>query len=64
MLELDLPPEGYLCKGGNEVWSVHEVKVLRSLVCDTVDRYDMVVYCLSTRVSKLGFTEPTLGHVP
>ena len=61
MVELGLPPEGYFCKGGNEVWPVHEVQVLRRLVCDTVDRYDMVVYRLATTVSKLIFTEATLG---
>ena len=53
MVELGLPPEGYLGEGGDEVWSVHEVKVLRRLVCDTVDGYDVVVCCLQTRVSKV-----------
>ena len=46
MLELGLPPKGYLGKRGDEVGSVHEVEIGRGSVYDTVDRYYVVVYFL------------------
>ena len=59
MVELGLPPEGYLGEGGNKVWPIHEVKVLGRLICDTVDGYDVVIYCLQTMVSKIIYIELT-----
>ena len=46
MLELGLPPKGYLGKRRDEVGSVHEVEIGRGSVYDTVDRYYVVVYFL------------------
>ena len=46
ILELGLPPKGYLGERGDEVCSVHEVEIGRGSVYDTVDRYYVVIYFL------------------
>ena len=61
MVELGLPPERYLREGGNEVWAVHEVQILRRLVCDTVNGYNVVIYGLHKEVRKLIRSEVTRG---
>ena len=61
MVKLRLPPKGYLGEGGNKVWPVHEVEVLRRLVGDTVDGYNVVVCCLQIKVSKVICIDLTWG---
>lgn len=51
MLELGLPPEGYLGESRGEVWTIHEIEVGRRFVGNAVDRYYTVVDFLNASIS-------------